>query len=326
MWLIPLSSGPISIGVCTDASIHPFEEISTFDAFLDWLRRHEPQVADVIEAADRRDRGLSPCRGLRLRGRARVLPGSLVPGRRGGGVRGSAVQPGIGLHRLREHVFTTDLITRDLDGEDIGARVERHNDFYLRTWGGAMARTENLYPAFGNAWVTAAKIVWDGQLNHSGIVMLMVKDKLTDTEFMDSVEEDVFRLHRLNLNMQRLFREWNEIEQRPLTGPPSGVNQLLRDAIARLNADVDDEGIRDALRTQVSIAEAMAVALFYRAAQALDEPPPEDKPLNPYAVGLKPERWEGEGLFEGPGLTSREALEQIGGLEWLFGAPAGAAT
>ena len=325
MWLIPLSSGPISIGVCTDASIHPFEEISTFDAFLDWLRRHEPQLADVVEARtdDIED-------FLRVEDFAYGVERVFSPDRwslvgEAGAFADPLYSPGSDFIGFG-NVFTTDLITRDLDGEDIDALVERHNDFYLRTWAGAMSRTENLYPAFGNAWVTAAKIVWDGQLNHSGIVMLMVKDKLTDTEFMDSVEEDLFRLHRLNLNMQRLFREWNEIEQRPLTGPPAGVNQLLRDAIARLNAEVDDEGIRDALRTQVSIAEAMAVALFYRAAQALDEPPPEDKPLNPYAVGLKPERWEGEGLFEGPGLTSREALEQIGGLEWLFGAPAGAAT
>jgi hypothetical protein len=126
--------------------------------------------------------------------------------------------------------------------------------------------------------------------------------------------------------MQRLFREWNELEQRPLTGPPGGANPLLREAIAGLNAELDDEGIRDALRRQVSTAEAMSVALFHRATEALDEPPAEDKPVNPYAVGLKPERWEPEGLFEGPGLTKREALEQIGGLEWLFGSPAGAAT
>jgi hypothetical protein len=156
--------------------------------------------------------------------------------------------------------------------------------------------------------------------------MLMVQNRLTDTEFVDSVDEDLLRLHRLSLNMQRLFREWNEIEQRALTGPPPGKNRLLGEAMDRLNADMDDDGFRDALRTQVSIAEALAVALFSRASQALDEAPADDTPLNPYAVGLKPERWESEGLFEGPGLTSREALEQIGGFEWLFGSPASAAT
>ena len=31
VWLIPLSSGPISIGVCADPRVHPFEEISKLD-------------------------------------------------------------------------------------------------------------------------------------------------------------------------------------------------------------------------------------------------------------------------------------------------------
>lgn len=325
MWLIPLSSGPISIGVCTDASIHPFEQISTFDAFLDWLRRHEPQVAEVIGSRTDEIEDF-----LRVEDFAYGVERVFSPDRwclvgEAGAFADPLYSPGSDFIGYG-NVFTTDLITRDLDGEDIGARVERHNDFYLRTWAGVMARTENLYPVFGNAWVTAAKVAFDIPFNNFGVVMLMVKDKLTDIEFVDSVEEDLLRLHRLGLNMQRLFREWNEIEQRPLTGPPSGVNQLLRDAIVNLNAELDDEGIRDALRRQVSTAEAVSVALFHRAAQALDEPPADDRPVNPYAVGLKPERWESEGLFEGPGLTPRDALEQIGGLEWLFGAPAGATT
>src|SRR5207244_133873 len=49
VWLIPLGSGPISIGVCTDPRYHPFEEISEFDRLLDWLRRHEPQLAAAVE-------------------------------------------------------------------------------------------------------------------------------------------------------------------------------------------------------------------------------------------------------------------------------------
>jgi flavin-dependent dehydrogenase len=318
MWLIPLSSGPISIGVCTDASIHPFEEISTFDAFVDWLRRNEPQLAGVIESRTGEIEDF-----LRVQDFAYGVERVFSPDRwslvgEAGAFADPLYSPGSDFIGYG-NTFTTDLITRDLDGEDVAARVERHNDFYLRTWAGVMARTENLYPVFGNAWVTAAKIFWDGQINHSGVVMLMVQNRLTDTEFVDSIDEDLLRLHRLSLNMQRLFREWNEIEQRPLTGPPPGKNRLLGEAIDRLNADMDDEGFRDALRAQVSIAEALAVALFSRASQALDEPLADDAPLNPYAVGLKPERWEAEGLFEGPGLTSREALEQVGGLEWLFG-------
>ncbi len=325
MWLIPLSSGPISIGVCTDASIHPFEQISTFDAFLDWLRRHEPQVAEVIGSRTDEIEDFLRVEDFSYGGERVFSPDRWCLVGEAGAFADPLYSPGSDFIGYG-NTLTTDLITRDLDGEDIGARVERHNDFYLRTWAGVMARTENLYPVFGNAWVTGAKVAFDIPFNNFGVVMLMVKDKLADIEFVDSVEEDLLALHRLELNMQRLFREWNEIEQRPLTGPPGGNNPLVLEALGVLMAELDDEGIRDALRWQVTIAEAMSVVFFHRAAEALDEPPAEDKPVNPYAVGLKPERWESEGLFEGPGLTARDALERIGGFEWLFGSPASAAT
>src|SRR4051794_2343040 len=49
VWMIPLSSGPISIGICADPRFHPFEEINELDAMLDWLGRHEPQLAASIK-------------------------------------------------------------------------------------------------------------------------------------------------------------------------------------------------------------------------------------------------------------------------------------
>ena len=53
VWIIPLSSGPVSIGIVADPRFHPFERISTFDAALDWLREFEPQLAKAME--ERRD-------------------------------------------------------------------------------------------------------------------------------------------------------------------------------------------------------------------------------------------------------------------------------
>ena len=50
VWMIPLSSGPISIGVCADPRFHPYEEISEFDRLLSWLHKHEPQLAATIAA------------------------------------------------------------------------------------------------------------------------------------------------------------------------------------------------------------------------------------------------------------------------------------
>ncbi len=49
LWLIQLASGPISIGVCADPRFHPFEQISSFDAFMEWLQRNEPQLFAEID-------------------------------------------------------------------------------------------------------------------------------------------------------------------------------------------------------------------------------------------------------------------------------------
>ena len=65
------------------------------------------------------------------------------------------------------------------------------------------------------------------------------------------------------------------------------------------------------MRQQVAAGEAWAVAIFATASEALDQRPDLERPINPYAVGLRPERWEEDGLYEEPGLTAAEASEHV---------------
>jgi hypothetical protein len=66
--------------------------------------------------------------------------------------------------------------------------------------------------------------------------------------------------------------------------------------------------------------EAFAVLAFSRAAQNLgDAAPGEDVKINPYAVGLDPEKWEADGLFDGSGMSLAEArASDAGGLQNLY--------
>ena len=89
-----------------------------------------------------------------------------------------------------------------------------------------------------------------------------------------------------------------------------GFLTILSEALAALVKDFpDDDALREELRTQIRNSEGMAVAMFHLAAQSLPEKPPEDKPINPYAVGLDPDRWEADGLYDSPGLTLEEATQ-----------------
>src|SRR5207253_3592829 len=49
VWLIRLASGSTSVGIVTDASMHPFEEMNRFERALSWLHANEPQCAQVVE-------------------------------------------------------------------------------------------------------------------------------------------------------------------------------------------------------------------------------------------------------------------------------------
>ncbi len=101
-------------------------------------------------------------------------------------------------------------------------------------------------------------------------------------------------------------------DARDVPGACSGLVGLVKEY-------PDDESLLEELRTQVRNAEAMAVAIFNQAAKALpDGGPPTDRPLNPYALSLDPQRWEADGLFEAPGITIEQARAAIVGLDGLW--------
>jgi flavin-dependent dehydrogenase len=316
VWLIPLSSGPISIGVCADPRVHPFDEINELDRMIAWLRRHEPQLAESVEPrlGDIED-------FLRVEDFAFGVERVFSPDRwslvgEAGAFADPFYSPGSDMIGYG-NMFTGDLIARDLDGEDISERLEYYNDFYLRTFDYVLSKYEDLYPVFGNQWVANHKLFWDAVLNHAGVVLLTVKNKLTDLDFMQSVEGELDSLYRLSINLQKLFLEWHQIEQRDgenpvLTGP--GLKSLLAGLIG-LVRPLDDAQLRQELRNQVRLAEAWAVFIFAGAATALAEGPDTDRAINPYAVGLRPERWEEDGLYDEPGLTVEEAKEAALGVE-----------
>ena len=254
IWLIPLSTGPISIGVCADPRFHPFEEISELERMVEWLGRHEPQLAAAVEPrldqvedflrvedfAYGVERAFSPERWCLVGEAAAFADPYYSPG---------SDMIGYG------NIFTADLITRDLDGEDVAERLEYYNDFYLRTFDFVLSKYEDQYPVFGNAWVAEPKNAWDRFYDHAGVVLLMVKGKFGDYEFMKSVDEDVDRLYRLSINMQKLFREWHALEQRPDSNPVLGGAALgtQLDSFLVIVREYDDEQLRAEMRKRVKV-------------------------------------------------------------------------
>lgn len=211
VWLIPLSSGPISIGVCADPRIHPFEEINELDRFLDWLRRHEPQLAASIEnrTDDVEDFLRVEDFSYGVKQTYSTDRWSLVG--EAGAFADPFFSPGSDFIGYG-NTFTTDLIIRDLSGEDVSERVDYYNGVYERVFETIISRYRDTYPVYGNPGIVSVLLNWDFYSTHTGFVFLFIKNKITDLEFMKDVDEQLDRLYQLNIKLHRLFLRWNELQ------------------------------------------------------------------------------------------------------------------
>jgi hypothetical protein len=110
------------------------------------------------------------------------------------------------------NTFISDLILRELEGEDITERVERHNGFYLGLFSAAINLFTRQYPILGNARAVVMKGMWDQAFWWSMPALLFFRNKLTDLDFMASIRPELENHFRVDGFVQALFREWDRIE------------------------------------------------------------------------------------------------------------------
>jgi flavin-dependent dehydrogenase len=221
VWLIPLASGSISIGIVTDANMHPFEEINCFERALAWLHAHELQCAEAVEQHwDKiqdfrvmKDYAYS-CEQVYsherwcLTGEAGVF---LDP----------FYSPGSDLIAISNGLIC-DVITRNLDGEDIEERAAIHNKLFLLLVESWLGIYEQQYSLMDNAQVMVAKIIWDTAVYWAVPGLLYFHDKFRSVMDSPGVLANLARFAALNDRVQRFFREWHAI------GQPDGSDAFLR--------------------------------------------------------------------------------------------------
>src|SRR2546423_12697576 len=130
VWLIRLASGSTSVGIVTDASMHPFEEMNRFERALSWLHAHEPQCAQVVE------QHLWQVQDFRVMKDYSYSCQQVYSGERwcftgeAGVSLDPLYSPGGDLIAIGNGLVS-DLITRDLNSEDIQGRAAVHDKLFL---------------------------------------------------------------------------------------------------------------------------------------------------------------------------------------------------
>ncbi|HEX8066860.1 MAG TPA: NAD(P)/FAD-dependent oxidoreductase [Thermoleophilaceae bacterium] len=269
IWMIPLPSDSISIGVVADPKFVPFERIRRYPEVLEFLNEFEPQLASKLP--DSEDglmdfrklknyaygarRGLSPQRWC-LTGEAGLFLDPLYAT----GLDFVAVS----------NTLATRLICEHLSGEaeaDFRRRLKIYNSTYLGQfmgWGPAFA---GQYEVFRDGVTTQSKVIWDNVLYFMYPSLLGLQDYLTDHEFVAKVR-DIFKPHyELNVWMQQRFRELCQddcdVRQAGFAAATDHtVEEMFLKGNQKLSKDEVEEIIRHNVRRMRDISEEMLTRLY----------------------------------------------------------------
>jgi flavin-dependent dehydrogenase len=322
VWLIPLSSGPISIGIVADPDFHPWEQMNTLEGAIEWFREHEPQLAESLDGRRDQIEDFLKVRDF-SHGRKQVFSGSdrwCLTGE-AGPFLDPFYSPGSDWTALA-NTFVTDLIKRERDGEDVTKRAAAHDDLFLSAYRTHLTFYEGQYVCWDNPAVMNVKIGGNNILYWGCNSLLFFHRKLTDLDLIAAVRPDVDRIWALNRRLEVLYREWNELESREWRRAlvSTAAFPAMFERHMEMVAGFDDQTLKPKLASNAELMEAYTVLAFHKAATALgDAAPREDQKINPYAVSLDPDRCEADGLFSGEGLSLAEARQTpAAGMENLF--------
>ena len=219
LWLIQLASGPISIGVCADPRVHPWEEIESYEGFMNWVKEHEPQLYAAIDG--RREDVLD---FLRVKdfsyASSRVFSSDrwTLVGEAAGFID-ALYSPGSDFIALT-NTWSSELICHDLDGgeADLEERVEFYNDFFFRIFNTTIELYRDNYQLFGNAQVMVAKVVFDSLNYFTFLGSPFVHGKMSKVEDIQKFIPIVETVLPMIPRMQELFRDWHALERTQYEG------------------------------------------------------------------------------------------------------------
>lgn len=292
VWLIPLPSGAMSIGVVADPDFVGFERIRRYDTLLEWLWEYEPQLAHLLPTEESglmdfhklKDYSYGCRRGLSLNrwcltGEAALFLDPLY-------------STGVDFIATA-NTLSTELISKALDGaEDVRQSLRAYNRYYIGQFAGWLPAFAKQYEIFRDPQTTAAKIIWDNAQYFMLPVLLFTKDCITDHRFMASVQDALQSVHLLNVHTQACLRELSgdEYDIRS-AGFPVGSNAIIEDLFQTAGRDLTKDEVGDLIRVNTGRLYALSTELLTTLYEACDRPVP------PFAQASAPAAAEEQLLY-----------------------------
>jgi flavin-dependent dehydrogenase len=157
-WIIPLSTGNTSIGVVTHDALHGFDKVSSHARVMDFLREHEPALAQRLD-------GVPPLDFRCLKHYSHNVARSWSTDRwaivgESGAFTDPLYSPGSDFIAMA-NTFTVELIRAAEAGHDIDALTRRLNADYRALVSATVGIYRDAAPVYGHARAFAVKYWWD---------------------------------------------------------------------------------------------------------------------------------------------------------------------
>lgn len=217
VWLIRLPSGATSIGIVADPAFQSFEGFNTLDKAKSWLRAREPQFAAVLAEHEELIRDFRVMKKY-SHGATKVFDGRdrwcLT------GDAGVFLDPlyssGLDLVAIGNGLIT-DMVCRDLDGEDVAARAAISDAVFRSLSEMWLVVYQGQYALMGAPAVMSTKIIWDIAFYWGFIGLLYINGRFVGMADEPELVPHLDGLIALSNRAQKFFQEWARVED----GAPS---------------------------------------------------------------------------------------------------------
>lgn len=325
VWLIPLAPDYTSVGIVTKESIHPLNTYGlSYEQALEWLRKHEPLVADALEGHELLD-------FLKLKQYSHSAKQVFSVDRWAcTGVSGVFADPyySVGSNMIGfANGFICRMLEMDRKGELTQEYVDHANRYFLTLNDFLTDTIQRGYPNHHIGPIMALKTIWDYYIGWTTTDPQFYHEVYLDPTLTKIMSGVISRTVVTQARIMKLFEDWGQ--RTDTTGYTFGFIDYIVDLPTLKNLHVrnlppktdDFRMLLDNIREAVDRIEELAHIIFFL---AVKDVLPDEWPrlaaarwINTEAISLDPERWERDGLFA-PKTTPRDFSQHEDEITRLF--------
>jgi flavin-dependent dehydrogenase len=308
VWIIPLVLDHTSIGIVADPSIHPFTEFNTYEKAMKWLEKYEPLAAEMLGMHKEEVLDFKIMKHFAHDIKQFFSTDRWAVTGEAGAFLDPFYSPGTDFIGL-SNTWLTELITREIKGEDITLRTMIYERAFRELFNGWMLLYQNMYGLFGKTQIMLMKIVWDWgsywaipcqMFINNGYANISVLKQYSATS--GSIGR---RFSKLNERMQALFQEWGQHEIVPCADEQINVFDL--DCLVQFHRELknkcEPKDLMHHIESNLKILEQICAEIFRLASLQIHGTPPDMK-VDPYTMAINDTREDLLEKSKGPNAMS----------------------